>query len=359
MRKGPLIASAATATYVLMATAVLVTHGRDPMAFVVPRPAEAPPERTSGIGYDGRFAYAIALDPCDAAQTLDKPAYRLMRIVYPLGARLLAMGQADQVPWALLAVNLASVSVFAFFLAELLDHRGVSPWLALGVVFSFNFLIGVRMDLSEPLAIALATWGLAESDRGRHVSALLLLVLAGLTKEFSLLFGVALGIWMLQSGRLRTSIAYLLLPLGVYLLWAGVVTAWLGMSPFGNPLARPYLVPFAGLRWLEPAESRLIALLWAVGPAVVVGFGAGWVILRGGLPTARKEAWLALASAALVAFLPRPTWIDPLAVLRLAIPVQVTGVLFLAVARPSVLKYAVALWTPSVLVAFLLPGFIT
>src|SRR4051812_38862879 len=44
------------------------------------------------IGYDGQFAYFLALDFRNARAYMDMPGYRYARILYPLTARLLAAG---------------------------------------------------------------------------------------------------------------------------------------------------------------------------------------------------------------------------------------------------------------------------
>ena len=118
----------ALAGAVAFALAVLASHGWEPRAFILERPPEAPPEQTWAIGYDGQQAYALALDPRHAAQQLDRPAYRAMRIVYPMLARALALGQPQAIPWTLLGVNLAAAALTAALLGGMARARGVSGW---------------------------------------------------------------------------------------------------------------------------------------------------------------------------------------------------------------------------------------
>jgi hypothetical protein len=72
---------------------VLISSGGDPLAFALlgTRFSEGDPQGTEG--YDGQFAYQIALRPLSAAPYLDVPAYRYQRILYPMLARLLALGR--------------------------------------------------------------------------------------------------------------------------------------------------------------------------------------------------------------------------------------------------------------------------
>src|SRR5579871_4588194 len=52
-------------------------------------------------GYDGQFDYYIALDPANAPLHLDVPAYRYQRVLYPMLARVVVLGQASLIPYAL------------------------------------------------------------------------------------------------------------------------------------------------------------------------------------------------------------------------------------------------------------------
>jgi len=70
------------------------------------------------------------------------------------------------------------------------------------------------------------------------------------------------------------------------------------------------------------------------------------------------EGLLVLTNAALIAILPSPTWVDALAVLRLGVGLMIALLLWLARARPSWLLFTAGLWGPSLLLLFMIPGFI-
>jgi hypothetical protein len=61
---------------------VLISAAGNPLAFALlgTRFSEGDPQGSEG--YDGQFAYQIALRPLDAASYLDVPAYRYQRILY-------------------------------------------------------------------------------------------------------------------------------------------------------------------------------------------------------------------------------------------------------------------------------------
>jgi hypothetical protein len=337
---------------------VLATHGWDPMAFVLDRPPDVPADQTWAIGYDGQQAYAIAIDPLGAAEKLDRPSYRYQRILYPILARVIGLGNPDLIPWAMLIVNLASACATVFVLSQLLDHRSASAWWSLIPLLSFNYLIGIRLDLTGPLAYALALAGLLSVERKRFAWGGILFALAGLTREAALVFPLALAVYLLLKGNWRLALGIAAASLIPYVAWAAIVRFWQGVSPFATPLARPELIPFAGLALLGGFEAQVLVSLWAVGPAAIAGIAAVVDFLRQKADLASADTVIMFASSAVLAFLPAPTWVDPLAVLRLAVGLILAILLWLARARPSWLPYAAGLWVPSILLVFMIPGFL-
>lgn len=351
------MAAAALLLLLLLTTLTLATHDWDPMAFVLERPTDIPAEQTWGVGYDGQQAYAIALSPCQPSNALDHAAYRYMRVVYPSMAFILSLGQPAVLPWSMLLVNLLSGAASAGLLAFLLERRKAPAWPALFVVLTFAYWIGVRLDLNEPLALCLALAGLAAHEKERRGLSIAAFVLAGLTKEAALVFPLAVAASECFRQRRWRPLGAGLVPLGTYILWAVFLQIWLGESPFGTRQSHLRLLPFAGFSALEGREARLMLVLWVILPAVVLGLLALYDLLVR-RETSSVEAWLVLGNVALIASLPDLTWFDPLAVLRMSVGLMMTGALLLAVRWRRGLPFAAALWGPSLLVAFLLPGFI-
>src|SRR5512143_1776273 len=92
---------------------VAITFARnnfDPLRFVLIGSRYDPGLPNGTSGYDGQFAFQIALDPLDGWTKTDVPAYRYQRILYPLAARILALGNADLVPWTLIVVNIGALT---------------------------------------------------------------------------------------------------------------------------------------------------------------------------------------------------------------------------------------------------------
>lgn len=124
-------------------------------------------------GYDGEFAYFLALDPQHAAGYLAKPIYRYTRILYPMLVRLLALGKPQLIPWTMILVNLLAMILGTLVAASWLRRKGYSPWFGLLFGLTPGLVIGMQYDLNEPTSIALAAAGMAlltweELPRSRH-----------------------------------------------------------------------------------------------------------------------------------------------------------------------------------------------
>jgi hypothetical protein len=353
-----LVALAALVVLGVFAVRVLSTHSWNPEAFVLRTPPDLPAGQTWGVGYDGRFAYAIAANPWGSTRDLDQPELRYQRILYPLVVKLLSLGDADLVPWMLVAVNLASAAACALALAKLLARRGASPWLALVLVFSLGFLLALRMDLLEPLALALSLWAWHALEHRRVVLGAVLLALGALAKEIAIVFAVSWTLAAWSGGRRREGLAVLATAALPFAAWLLAVRVWFGSSPEALAKMRLNWLPFAGLSDLADPASRVIVLLWVVGPAILFGFLAARDLMRGVREARSADAWLVLGSAGLVSVLPRLSWVDPLAILRFGLGLVVSVLLWLAADHPRGLPYVAGLWAWSGLVLLLVPRMI-
>jgi len=106
--------------------------GWDALA-LVELPREVDGVTTTPKGYDGQFAYYIAIDPTpkDVGPKLDAPAYRYQRILYPLLARALALADPAGIPWTMLLVNVLAHFLGTWAVAETLSGYGIWPGYAL------------------------------------------------------------------------------------------------------------------------------------------------------------------------------------------------------------------------------------
>jgi hypothetical protein len=218
-------------------------------------------------GYDGQSALYLALDPGEAHHYVDLPAYRSSRFLYPLLGRVLGAGQPGAIPLMLVLINVAAVVVATFLLALLLRRRGASPWFALLYGLSPAAFICVDRDLHEPLAYALVIGAMAAFLADRLVLTAILLGLAGVARETTLLFGLGLvvalafglGVSKVRPARLAVLATAMLAPyalarLGLYL--------WLGADPPAE--ARYDLIPFRGLITHGSSRADLFGQVAAV-----------------------------------------------------------------------------------------------
>ena len=325
---------------------------------ILARDPEVPFSRRGETGYDGQFTFALATDPWGSVDDLDQPAYRYQRILYPMLVRLLSLNNPELVPWMMILINLIAAAFGCAATAWLLQRRGASPWLALVLIFSLGYLLAIRMDLNEPVALALALWGLVFYEKDRLPIAIVFFALSGLAKEIGLTFPVALAIWECLHRNWRRSLAIGLGSLSPYLIWYLIVNNWFGFSQVLMEHNRPILIPLLGIRYLKDAYSRLVVSLWVLLPAIIGGLLAliDFWNYRGS--RSGRDALLVLFQVCLVAFLPKPTWEDPIAVLRVGLGLLAAVLIWLAGSRPRLLPYAAALWAPSGLVLLMVPNMI-
>ncbi|HSD83226.1 MAG TPA: hypothetical protein VLG46_05185, partial [Anaerolineae bacterium] len=276
-------------------------------------------------GYDGQFAYQIARDPLNGWTKIDVPAYRYQRIVYPIVARLLALGNVDLVPWTLIVVNLMALTAGVWLTEEILQHFQVSRWYALIYGLSAGTLMSVRLDLTEPLAYALAQAGVLLALKDRWRRATLVLAVAALTKEMTLAVAAGIGLVYLFHHQWRRSLVFGIGVLLPFVIWQIMLWQWLGQPGLGSggDLATPFeIVPLRGLWSLAFLDWRIFLLLAAIAipVAVIPALMSLWV--------AGRQLWrqvidiptmVLLLNALLVLFTPQSTFREPLALMRYSV----------------------------------------
>ncbi len=273
-------------------------------------------------GYDGQFAYQIARDPLNGWTKTDVPAYRYQRIVYPLAARLLAVGNVDLVPWTLILINLGALVAGTWLTEEILQHFRMSRWYALAYGLSAGTMMGVRLDLTEPLAYALAQAGVLLALKDRWRGAAIVLAVAALTKEMTLAFAAAIGFMYLYRREWRKLIGFSAIVLAPFVIWQIVLWRWFGQLGIGSggALATPFeIVPLRGLWSLALLDLRVFALLaaimipLAVLPALISLWAAGRDLWRRSIDLPMV---LLLLNALLILITPQSTFREPLAMAR-------------------------------------------
>jgi hypothetical protein len=333
----------------------LARYGGDPMMFVLVGSRYSQGDPTGTPGYDGQFAYYIARDPAGGCRQCDVPSYRCQRILYPMLAWALALGQSAAIPWTLIAINVAALAGGTFFTEQLLEAHRVSRWYALAYGLYGGLVAGLRLDLTEPLACGLVQAGLwawqEREARGKRRAtrsgltfdiwdlAFVPFALAALTKETTLVAVAGLLLYLTLERRWWETIK-LGLSVGVpFAIWQGILWIWLGAPGVGagGDMATPFeSVPFWGLLQVASVDWPVFWTLLAVlGPLFVLPSIWALVVTVRDIWRRRWHAWVTvlLFQAAVLPLLPNSTWREPLAMARLAAGLVAATLLYGALRR--------------------------
>jgi hypothetical protein len=282
-------------------------------------PGQAP---QPGVGYDGQFYFFIAQDPFlrnpATSPALDN-SLRYRRILYPLLAWLLSLGQRRWLPYVLVAINVVACTAAVAACALAAARAGRSPWLALAFAVYPGLWIPLALDLTEPLQLALLGWGMLSGSA-------LLLLLSGLAKETT---AVVQGLEMLRlAARLDyRAAARHLAALVALVVWSLLV--W--------RLVRAHESTLGG-HLLDPPGAPLLEFVRLLrDPVEAVFEGAAVVICLlaiGRLSWARDRYAVAAAGYALVGLAAGvDTWADPAAYFRVIAAVPLLAFLSWVSAR--------------------------
>ena len=321
-------------------------------------------EEGGTTGYDGQFAYFIARDGADAVPYIDGPTLRYQRIIYPLTARVLSLGQENLVPWTLLIINILAFSVSVGALSYLLKRMGVSGYYALIYTFWIGNLFAIRFDLNEPLCFMFAIFAIIAYQREQYRWTIFLLVLSTLTKELGLVIAGGLAFHAFFQRKWGWSILLFGAPLSAFLLWWAVMKAWLGALPTIYPSAKLHLIPLEGMFSILTDQPELssgeagiqfgFTVVWVGIPALVLVLLALWTIWK--KRSLSMTNALILSCCGFVITMPDVSWQDQVAVYRVALPLVLGGVLFIGQLYPKRLKLLAILWVPTAIIVLLIPN---
>ncbi len=297
-------------------------------------------------GYDGQFTYYIARDPLNAPRSLDVPAYRYQRILYPALALLLSLGQEALLPYAMLAINLAALGIGTALLENLLVSERVSRWYALSYGLFAGVFVAVRASTAEPLAYGLALAAIVAGQRQRLILCAVVLALAALAKETTLFFAAGYVAYFLTQRRWKDALLTGLIALIPFALWQVYLHSWLGAWGVGSggAMATPFeILPFNGI-WRLAENGLGVFLLFGVIVIPAAMLPTLWALWRTGRDVAARRwhpyVFLLLANAAIMPFVPFSTYREPFGLFRFMVGL-VIGVLLYAALRKSrrVLNY--------------------
>lgn len=265
-----------------------------------------------GSGYDGQFAYRMALAPLSGRLTshgitFDSPAYRSQRVLTPSLAWALVRVTPLSVALCLLLVNVLALVIAAYFAARLVQRFGGHAGWGVLVALSFGLVIPLARDLTEPVAWAATLAALELWLAGRRPAAALLFTAAVLARETSLLVPAGLGIWALVAllrSRFRrgwATVGWLLVPLVVEVGWQLHLRRVWGELPVrgGSDNVGP---PFLGvLRTIVDVDGARAHPVWEVERLAVLSLllWAAIRLWRSPFPPGLRIAWGFAAALAL------------------------------------------------------------
>jgi hypothetical protein len=276
-------------------------------------------------GHDGQQFYVVARHPFDpeaGAPWLDNPSYRYRRILFPALAGRLAPAGGRNLVAALLAVSLAGVGLGAWALSRL---RDAPRWLPLLVAVTPGVVAALLLSLSDALATGLVLVAFVAAREQRWPLTLLTLMLAGLTRETTLLAALAIAFAPGLSGRWRAAIVTL--PVATLSAWMASVSLALGEDP-GGGATQQFALPFAG--WLSSGDDAGGLLIGVLSAALLI---AG-VVRAGFWRPVQVYLVLLLVLDAMLADDVTSSWIDASRVVAPGVPLAAWA-LFRTTAAPE------------------------
>lgn len=238
-----------------------------PAADLMARDFPDEPQFTYGE-HDGPMFYAVARDPWDldtAAESLDRPRYRLQHPLFPWSGWLVhPTGGGDALLWSMFGVGVAAMFASGLASGALSATLRGPLWVAALAPVVPGATVSLRITVADTLAVALALAAVTASLRSRPVAGALLAVAAVLTKEPMILAFAGVALWR----RDREGVLLVGLPVAVAGLWAAYLHG--AVDTKGGEVIE-FGLPFKGLIgaidiWRGGSDPyALVAVVAAIG----------------------------------------------------------------------------------------------
>lgn len=312
----------------------LSSHNWDPFSFVLIGGKFDPKINNQSYGYDGQFSYQIAKDPVNGWRYLDVPAYRYQRILYPILARSLSLGNQVLLPWMLILINYFSIIFATLLLEKILKINNLTRWYALSYGFFAGLWLSLRLDLTEPLAFLFVIVAIVAIQKEKILLGSLFLILASLTREVTIIFTISFLLSSLFQQNQTNRSKWFIVALLPFIIWQALLFGLFGEFAIrsGGAFATSIeILPYRG--WWGFALKNLSAFflmsLFVFPTAIVPSVVCLWTSIKELLRrNTTPGTWMLFFNSALIAILPQSILLDPLGLIRTLIGLIVAILVF-------------------------------
>lgn len=268
-------------------------------------------------GYDGAYYVQIALSPLlndpQLGTAIDNLPYRARRILLSWTAWFLGAGQPGWIIHVFPLLNVATWLALAWLLRRWFPLTSWDSFFRWGTfMFSHGMCMSVRHSLVDAPSLLLIVMAVLALERRRHLNAALVLSLATLTRETSVLATVAFSgddprnprTWLKRAALLAVVAA----PLAAWLFYLRAKFGTSSGAGFNN-----FAPPFVGLaeKWVESIVALFQEVVWPLDwatAACVLSLTVQCIFLLARWRP--SETWWRIGAmfALMAVFLSRPVW---------------------------------------------------
>lgn len=261
--------------------------------FALPSELEEGTYKFEASGYDGQFYRFLAHDPFllkGYDRYADAPQLRFRRLLVPLSAWMLGLGQRYWIDPAYFAVEMLCLGLGVYWCARLLARRGRSAWWGLlFVVVPATLASFDRMLVDGPLTALFAGF-LLYCEEERWTRVWLIAMLAALTRETGLILCAALAVDSLSKHDWRRGAWFALSSTpaaGWYLYLAAKLAPDRPVDVYATPIWSIFQRLMVLRTYPDPNVQLLLRvtdILAVLGLALSVVLAVWWIVRRGAGP---------------------------------------------------------------------------
>ncbi len=315
-------------------------------------------------GYDGQFFFYMAQNPgviinCSHIAghcPIDANPLREERILYPMTARLLTLGNADLLHPVLFLIDLAAILITVFLVGLMCVEAGASKWLSVAAGIFAGEVMGLLRDLAEPYAVMWAVLAVYFLRKNRPLWCAVAVAAAVLTREQLILVLPLLALPLLARRRFGTLLLFLAISLGPFIAWQVELHRIFGRWGLTESLAdtRGLHLPFQALLSHHSNSQFGVTVVFAALPIIVsLLLVLGWIRSHGPRALfADPVPVIALIYGVLATLTAYAEWGDIWASTRIVAPLAVLGILIACGVGPRYRSVYAVLMGATVLVMF-------